>query len=141
MAIGTDFVISEWSLDHGGGTGNLSKWIDYPLLTFDISFSMIQFGQKEMHDFQGIVGDMTQMPFRNKSFKLLFSFTAIQNSSSIVKSLNEISRTSEVESQQILTILKKKYDSDKIFQWLKIHNYHYQISDNLSEDVLISTRK
>jgi ubiquinone/menaquinone biosynthesis C-methylase UbiE len=138
FAIGKDFEICEWILDHGGGTGMLSKWLDYPLVTFDISFSMIQNGKIDSNDFQGIVGDMNQMPFRKDTFKIIFSFTAIQNSSDINKSLNEILRTSEVESYQILTILTKKFNPDVIYHWLHNNHIDYQITNNLIEDVMIS---
>ncbi len=48
----------EWVLDHGGGTGLLSQWLNYPILTMDISDAMIRKGQTGKTEMQGVVADI-----------------------------------------------------------------------------------
>ena len=130
--------INEWTLDHGGGTGLLSKWLEYPLITLDISDKMLRVGKLENIEIQCIVGDMNRLPLRKNCINQFLSFTALQNSSDPYIALNEICRTSENYGTHLISLLEKKYDETKFNIWLSKSQVSYEISKLNIEDVLLT---
>lgn len=130
--------INEWTIDHGGGTGLLSKWLKYPLITFDISDQMLRVGKLENKELQCIVGDMNKLPFRSASIKQILSFTALQNSSDPFIALSEIWRTSENNGIHLITLLEKKYNETIFINQLSKTPITYKISKLSIEDILLT---
>lgn len=130
----------EWVLDHGGGTGLLSQWSLYPMLTLDISEAMIRAGKQGEVDYQGVVADMNKIPLRNSSVGTIFSFTALQNSTDVTQALNEILRISESTGKLVLTFLEKKFPKDVFYNWMKERNIAFQITKNVVEDIVITNQ-
>ena len=104
IVLANETTFPEWVLDHGGGTGLLAQWLNYPVLTMDISEAMIRKGLKGKINAPAVVADMNHIPFRNNSIKTILSFTALQNSSNIIQSLNEVLRIIETDGKLFLTI-------------------------------------
>ena len=130
--------IIEWTIDHGGGTGLLSKWLRYPLITFDISDHMLRTGKLQNKELQCIIGDMNSLPFRNNSITQIYSFTALQNSSDPISAISEIWRTSINNTIHKISMLEKKFDEELFKDWLTEKQVILEISKLSVEDILLT---
>lgn len=130
--------ISEWTIDHGGGTALLSEWLGYPLVTLDISELMLRVGKIKNKELQCIVGDMNKLPFRDNCINQILSFTALQNSSDQIIALEEIWRTSENKGIHLITLLEKKFNETIFNNWLESNQIKYEITNLSIEDILLS---
>ncbi|MEW6070241.1 MAG: class I SAM-dependent methyltransferase [Candidatus Thermoplasmatota archaeon] len=97
-------------LDLGCGTGLLFDFLKernlYPdTVGIDISKEMLKISNGEK-----ILGDVENLPFKNNSFDIVFSFTVIQNLPTL-KILEEVSRVLKPNSIFAFTVLKKKSPS------------------------------
>lgn len=113
-------------LDAGCGTGllwemikDLERMHDDPRYHFvggDISWEMVQiFYLKIMKEeisirrnINIVLADMENLPFRNDCFDSFFSFTALQNLPNMKKGVEECVRTSKMDANIVLSLLKKK---------------------------------
>jgi ubiquinone/menaquinone biosynthesis C-methylase UbiE len=111
--------VKEWCVDLGGGTGLLSKYLNYPILTLDISYKMLRGAKKNEYTSLLIAGDIQNLPIRNKSIKTVLSFTAIQNTDSPREGFVEIERIIESDGTGIVTALRKTTTEKEFNLWLK----------------------
>ncbi len=88
-------------LDLGSGTGLLSKFLNRKLISVDISKKMLTKSNSK-----NVQGDMAKLPFKNNSFDLVLSFSALMNSSSPQKTINEVHRILKPEGIFVVTYLK-----------------------------------
>lgn len=140
IVLADETIFPEWVLDHGGGTGLLSQWMNYPILTIDISDAMIRKGLSGKTKAQAVVGDMNHIPLRSNSIGTILSFTVLQNSTNIIQSLNEILRIIEANGKLFLTILEKKFPKDIFYHWMTKNNIDFQITRNVVEDIAFVTQ-
>ncbi len=86
----TNFI--ESCIDVGGGTGLLSKYLNFEIFTVDLSYDMIKEALILKHSTLLLVADMAALPIRNSAFNTVFSFTAIQNAISPAIVVRELAR-------------------------------------------------
>lgn len=112
----TDFddEFFESCIDVGGGTGLLSKYLNREIFTVDLSYDMIKEALKLKHSKILLVADMTALPIRKSAFKIVFSFTAIQNAIYPINMVKEVFRILRSEAGNFLiTTLEKIIDDSK----------------------------
>ncbi len=108
-----------WFVDLGGGTGNLSKWLNYAFVTLDISFNMLLEGLTKDRRFFGIACDISKIPIRNSSVRLILSFTSIQNLEVPISMLTEVKRIMKNKCTGVITALAKVTSLVNLVQWAK----------------------
>jgi ubiquinone/menaquinone biosynthesis C-methylase UbiE len=141
-------------LDIGCGTGLLVEYIlnskvdQYILkskyIAVDIASKMIlRFKERLLKlrnkpDVLFVLSDIENLPFRNNSFNVIFSFTSFQNLPNIIHGIRESLRVSTNECIFKFSILRKKLDQDEILNYLKplVKNIEV-INKNYIEDVII----
>ena len=111
--------IKEWCVDLGGGTGLLSKYLNYPILTLDISYKMLLNAKKNEYTSLLVASDIQKLPIRNKSIKTVLSFTAIQNADNPREVFVDIERIIELDGTGIVTALRKTTTERDFNIWLK----------------------
>ena len=111
--------IEEWIVDLGGGTGLLSNYVNYPILTMDISFKMLLDAKKNGYTPFLVACDIQKLPIRSKSIRTVLSFTAIQNTDSPRESFVEIDRIIEIGGMGVVTALRKTVTENDLISWLK----------------------
>lgn len=127
--------IKEWSVDLGGGTGLLSKYLNYPILTLDISYKMLLNAKKNGYTPFLVACDIQKLPLRNKSIRTVLSFTAIQNADSPREGIVEIDRIIELGGTGIITALKKTIGEEDFIIWLKGLSLEGKIHELDIEDI------
>ena len=99
-------------LDVGCGTG-LSSGFNCFVVGIDPALGMLRINRSKIK----VAGCAERLPFRDNSFDIVISVTAIHNFSSIGKAVQEMSRV--CRGQLVFTILKKANDFEKIAQLLE----------------------
>ena len=85
-----------------------------------------------------ILADIENLPFRDKKFNLIFSFTSFQNLPQYFKGILEVLRVWSVVGDLILTILRKKLDLDNLIDFLEPLVEDLKVIDHqFVEDVII----
>jgi ubiquinone/menaquinone biosynthesis C-methylase UbiE len=93
--------LSGKTLDLGSGTGLLSKFLKKKLISIDISQKMLIKSNSK-----NVQGDMVKLPFKDNSFDTVLSFSALMNSNSPQKTINEVCRILKPKGVFIVTYLK-----------------------------------
>ncbi|MFX1396029.1 MAG: class I SAM-dependent methyltransferase [Promethearchaeota archaeon] len=137
LALKTNISSGNLIIDIGCGTGLFFNFLSYlqknkerPSYLYvgtDISFEMLKvFSSKERREDKKlkcnlnlVLSDIENLPFRNNIFQKTFSFTSIQNLPDIRKGLNEIFRISRINTDIVISILKKTISIDYILNILK----------------------
>ena len=96
-----DIDLSGKTLDLGSGTGLLSKFLKKKLISIDISQKMLIKSNSK-----NVQGDMVKLPFKDNSFDTVLSFSALMNSNSPQKTINEVHRILKPKGAFIVTYLK-----------------------------------
>ncbi len=122
-------------IDLGGGTGLLSSFLQIKLLTLDLSYNMLKEGKLSSYISQGIVGDINNIPIRNKAFTHIVSFTAVQNTSNYKQSFKEIRRISKKQSENVVSVLKKLIDKTMLINISDKYFSDYQFIEFPIEDI------
>lgn len=117
------------ALDLGCGTGLLNKKLKN-LIGLDISIEMLKiatYGEKV------IQAQFESIPFKNNSFDAIFSFSALQSTSNLKKTMKEIKRVLKKEGTFIVTVIKRKFDPEikKILE----KNFQKVIEQDCGEDI------
>ncbi len=108
-------LCSERILDAGAGTGILNNFLkNKDLTSLDVSPKMLEKNKNN----KKIIGSITNMPFKNKEFDLVFCITVLQdlNENEIEKAIKEIKRISE---KAIISFLKRSSKKETIIKFLK----------------------
>ncbi|HEC36684.1 hypothetical protein LCGC14_0487810 [marine sediment metagenome] len=141
-------------LDCGCGTGLLGEYIlnsknekeifNCNFVAVDLSLNMLlKFKQKLLklknkERISLILADIENLPFRDKKFNFIFSFTSFQNLPQYFKGILEVLRVWSVVGDLILTILRKKLDLDNLVDFLKPLVEDLKVIDHqFVEDVII----
>ena len=141
-------------LDCGCGTGLLGEYIlnsknekeifNCNFVAVDLSLNMLlKFKQKLLklknkERISLILADIENLPFRDKKFNFIFSFTSFQNLPQYFKGILEVLRVSSVAGDLILTVLRKKLDLDNLVDFLKPLVEDLKVIDHqFVEDVII----
>lgn len=117
-------------LDIGCGTGLLLEYlkdrdIDAELIGVDISMNML----KQCSGYMVLMADAEHLPFSNKSFDFVFSFTMLQNlPTKNINFFSEVNRVLKPQSTFVLTTLRKKYNENIQFKLCKYFDI-YRIVD------------
>ena len=88
-------------LDLGAGTGLLSKFLNKNLISIDIAKKMLL-----KSDSKNILGDISKLPFKDKSFDIVLSFSVLMNSSNPQKTIDEVYRILKPNGIFVVTYLK-----------------------------------
>lgn len=141
-------------LDAGCGTGLLFEFIfsvnnhdsrrELRYIGLDISWKMLKTFINKINklEYKGnsnlILGDIEYLPFREKAFNLIFSFTSLQNLQNLKKGLNELIRVGKKDSILKLSILKKQLKLEEVITHLNsyVMNLKTETLEGL-EDVII----
>ena len=105
-----DVQLSGKILDLGSGTGLLSKFLKKKLISIDISKKMLIKSNSK-----NVQGDMSELPFKDNSFDTILSFSALMNSNSPKKTINEVHRILKPKGIFVVTYLKN-FDFTKDLQ-------------------------
>lgn len=141
-------------LDCGCGTGLLGEYIlnsknekeifNSNFVAVDLSLNMLlKFKQKLLklknkECISLILADIENLPFRDKKFNFIFSFTSFQNLPQYFKGILEVLRVCSVAGDLILTVLRKKLDLDNLMDFLKPLVEDLKVIDHqFVEDVII----
>ena len=127
--------IEEWIVDLGGGTGLLSNYVNYPILTMDISFRMLLDAKKNEYTPFLVACDIQKLPIRSKSIRTVLSCTAIQNADSPRESFVEIDRIIEIGGMGVVTALRKTVTENDLISWLKDLTLKTSIQELDIEDI------
>jgi demethylmenaquinone methyltransferase/2-methoxy-6-polyprenyl-1,4-benzoquinol methylase len=111
-------------LDVGCGTG-ISSQFDCNVISLDPSIQLLNFN-KNKNKFLGIA---EKLPFKDNTFDIVVSMTAIHNFKDIEKSLKEMKRVGKGEF--VFSILKK---SDKFNKIEKLIKKHFKINKLIEEE-------
>lgn len=110
-------------LDVGCGTGLFIKEIpDFGglIVGVDCSRNMIQKAKHERKDREVFLcADADNLPFLDRSFDKIFTFTLLQNMPNPSKTLKEICRVANTGSQVIITATKKVFTKTSFFCLIK----------------------
>ena len=120
-----DIDLSGKTLDLGSGTGLLSKFLKKNLISLDISQKMLIKSNSK-----NVQGDMVKLPFKDNSFDTVLSFSALMNSNSPQKTINEVCRILKPKGAFIVTYLKD-FDFTKDLQ----RNFKIKESIDCGEDI------
>ncbi len=107
------------SVDLGGGTGLLSEWLNRPLITADLSYSMLLEGLEQKRVYDPIACDLSNMPMRRNSIDHIYSFTAFQNLTQPETAFPEIKRLLIRLGTGIITVLSKKVSEEQMLAWAR----------------------
>lgn len=106
-------------LDLGAGDGVLNQFLDQfkliKLISFDLSFQLLKLNTNN----NKIQGTAQALPFKNKKFDTIISFTMLQDAPEPVKVLEEIKRVLKTNGTIILSFLKLSSKLDEILDSIK----------------------
>lgn len=131
-------------LDDGCGTGLLLERLQSYSVGIDFSSSLLSMAlsrsSKLGHTFL-IQADMDHLPFRKHIFKKVFAITIIQNTPNPDFALREIERVVKVDSEVIVTALKKSFTSQGFRQLITTSGFtlKYFIEDRKLKDWIAFT--
>ena len=117
--------IKDKLLDIGCGTGISTKW-KCKSYGIDPSIELLKLAKNKAFYIQA---EAENLPFKNKSFDIIISVTAMQNFKDLKNSIKEMKRVGK--KTFILTFLKKSNKKDKI---LKLIKNNFKINNILEED-------
>jgi len=107
----SDISLSGKILDLGCGTGFLQEYLEKKkIIGVDISFEMLKLAKKRKE--KSIQADLDFLPFKDNSFDLILSFTALQNLPDVKKALAEIARIIKPNKTVAVTILEKSVTTE-----------------------------
>lgn len=153
-ALDKHFIKGKRILDAGCGTGLLFEFIiksgvlkrsiTCHYVAVDISKKMLTKFQSKLvklrynANISLILSDMENLPFRENSFNVIFSFTSFQNLPSYREGFQEIFRVALKDSDLKLSILKKKLELSTLINLLKPCLKDIEITnEELLEDIII----
>jgi len=148
------FIKGKKILDAGCGTGLLFEFIlksgviqnelRCHYVAIDISLKMLtEFKSKllklkEKPKVSLILSDIENLPFRDNSFNLIFSFTSFQNLPSYIEGFHEICRVSLEGGDLKFSILRKKLELPTLISILKPYLEEFEITNEEPlEDIII----
>jgi|GEM_PF-87724 len=120
----------EYVLDVGCGTGIISEKISImakKVIAVDISPKMLKIAQsKRLHkNIKYLKANAEKLPFEDKSFEKVVSFTTLQDVIDIEKAISEIARVCKIEAY--VTVLKRNYKLnnlvDKLDKYFEIEKF------------------
>ena len=103
-------------LDVGAGTGLVSKVLGFAFVSLDISPAMLTHAPHER-----IVGDMRHLPFRDESFGLVVSISALSTSNDFRPAIDEMIRVLKSNYSMYLSVLPTE-DLGGVERYLKTHD-------------------
>jgi ubiquinone/menaquinone biosynthesis C-methylase UbiE len=131
----TNNLTKKYVLDLGCGTGLLVHFLNLAIdqkpkwiVGLDLSYRMVQEAKKRNPSQSFVVADSDELPFREETFDTIISVTHLQNLPEPIKSLQEIARTSKVQTTIFISILRKTWTMDKL-QSL-VHRLDFLIHDS-----------
>ncbi len=140
-------------LDTGCGTGLLFDYMkssfenlfnhDYHYVGVDISINMLKrfyfkIDQKAKN-IDLILSDLENLPLRDNTFDLLFSFTSLQNLPDIIQGIRESFRVVKNGAEVHFSILKKRLNKKKLISIIEHKLKHMKIIERESiEDTLFT---
>lgn len=121
-----DISLSGKLLDLGCGTGLLSEFLNAQLFGTDLSFKMLKKAKQRGEIV--VQGDLEHLPFKDKAFNNVLSFTALQNTQHTEKVLDELKRIAK--DKIVLTYLNK-------FNFIELIDNKFSIQEirNAGEDI------
>ena len=142
-------------LDAGCGTGLIVEYfmellrmkdnINYNYVGVDISWNMLKIFQLKLKtmnlrkNYNLILSDIENLPFRKDIFDLIFSYTSLQNLPNIENGIKCLCNVGKNYAKISLSILRKTIEIDNILkllkQWIKITK---KIDEEKVEDIIIS---
>ena len=148
------FIKGKRILDAGCGTGLLFDFfLKFGLFKRSLScnYVAIDISQKMLTEFKSklsklknspnvslILSDIENLPFRENSFNLIFSFTSFQNLPNYREGFQEISRVALKDSDLKFSILKKKLELTTFINMIKPYLKNFEIiNEELLEDIII----
>ncbi|MGD8506723.1 MAG: methyltransferase domain-containing protein [Candidatus Bathyarchaeota archaeon] len=112
-------------LDLGCGTGllfpHITKDVDL-LVGLDFSSEILKLAKKRARKYSNIAiirGDADLLPFKDKTFNMIFAMTLLQNIPNPLRSLREIQRVAQSKTAVIVTGLRKEFSQKEFVQLLK----------------------
>lgn len=96
-------------LDVGCGTGISTNFFKCQSVGIDPSFEMIKQGRGNL-----IVANAENLPFKDESFDIILSVTAIHNFNDYKKAIQEMKRVIKPKGRIIITILKKAKKAEEM---------------------------
>jgi ubiquinone/menaquinone biosynthesis C-methylase UbiE len=122
-------------LDIGCGTGSVTDLIGEGVdraVGVDISRQMIDRGRSHKA-FEPVIGDAENLPFRDRAFTKVYSFTVLQNVEDAPRMLREIDRV--CHGDVALTVLKRAWPTQK-FELLMTEWFRLCRTFELEKDLL-----
>jgi len=141
-------------LDVGCGTGLLIEFIlnseiyngnlKCNFVAIDISWNMLLefksklFRLKDKANISLMLSDIENLPFRDNTFNLIFSFTSFQNLPGTYEGIQELFRVALISSDLKFSILKKKLELGALIDFLKPNVKDLEIiNEEFLEDIII----
>lgn len=141
-------------LDVGCGTGLLIEFIlnneiynsdlSCNFVAIDISWNMLREFRSKLLKIKSkanislMLSDIENLPFRDSTFNLIFSFTSFQNLNEIREGIQELFRVASINSDLKFSILKKKLQLDALVDFLKLNIKNLEIiNEDYLEDFII----
>jgi len=128
-----------WILDVGIGTGLfldkvVSQWT---LIGTDISLRMLHMAKKRAKNHSNVelvLADADYLPFKERIFQIVTTFTLLQNVPNPLKTIKELKRVSD--NLVAITVLKKKINALSFKKFLKKSGFtKFNIIERKSEDI------
>ena len=145
---------SKLILDAGCGTGlfiefiialtKQKEFIPFIYVGTDISLKMLEIFRTKLqrlkmkYEFNLILSDIENLPFRENIFQSIFSLTSFQNLPNIDEGVRNLYRVGRNKADLNLTILKKKNNLKELITFLRslVRNLEITNKENL-EDIII----
>ena len=121
-------------LDVGCGTGTSSQF-DCKVTGIDPSPELLKRGKKKYPEIKFVKAYAEKLPFKNKSFDIVVSITAIQNFNNIEKGIKEIKRVGK--NQFALSFLKKSKKAKDIEKIIRKEFKDYKIKKIIEDKDII----
>ena len=116
----SEYLTGETNLiDLGGGSGFIAEWLKLETTNIDLSYMMLHEGLEKGRNFQGIAGDMENLPLRKNSQDLIISMTTLQNCHDPRRAIDDICRILTQSGSGLITILRKSIKTPKIISYLE----------------------
>jgi len=128
-----------WILDVGIGTGLfLDKVVrQWKLVGIDLSLRMLHIAKKrakKSKNIELVLADADYLPFKERIFQMVTTFTLLQNVPNPLKTINELKRVSD--NLVAITVLKKKINAQSFKKFLKKSGFKkFNIIEKKNEDI------